>query len=365
MTRAIGPVENSVKIGAARISMTARALVVTACTALLPIGGNAKASVVTVAAVLTWQGAAVAVGRWPELAAAVDGVPLAVACVLLPWFHPAHGYLDLDDWLRTVTTVCVGAAQFYTRVRVGTGHVLLVAGAVWLGSTLADDVWDVGAAQSVMLLWQGAMGRGLIWLTCRGARQVDDLTADTAAIRREVELTTARRADVEEHLAVLHDTVAATLTAASSRFAGGPELRRRARSDLSLLEPRIATFTDLTMPPGNSKLEVAVVLASPHVAPDIPAYAMSALLAARDEALRNVERHAGTDRARLELRVPAPDAVEIDVIDDGRGFRTVAPGDHFGLRLSIEARMRRAGGDARVSSTPGRGTRVELRWPAT
>jgi hypothetical protein len=34
------------------------------------------------------------------------------------------------------------------------------------------------------------------------------------------------------------------------------------------------------------------------------------------------------------------------------------------LRLSIEARMRRVGGSAVVVSAPGRGTRVQLRWPA-
>jgi hypothetical protein len=367
--RGSGPVEASVKAAAARIAMTARVLVVVACTALLPIGATSKAFALVVVAVVTWQVAFVAAARWPGRAAAVDGVPLAAACVLLPWLRLPHGYLDLDDWARTVTTVCVGAAQFYTRPRDGAAHALLVAAAVWSGSALAGDGWDVGAGQAVMLLWQAALGRCLIALVLRAARRVDDLTADTTAIRREAELITARRADVEEHLAVLHDTVAATLTAASAPGAGGPELRGRARADLSLLEPapRIVTFTDLTTPPAGSTLAVTTRLPPAHAVPAVPAYAMSALLAARDEALRNAERHAGTGRARLEVRLPAPGAVEVDVVDDGRGFRpdAVPGGAHFGVRLSIEARMRRAGGSAQIVSGPGRGTRVELRWPAT
>jgi len=367
--RRIGPVETSIRAAAARIAMTARVLVVVACTALLPLGTSSQAIAVVVAAVLAWQVAFVAAARSPSTAAAVDGVLLAAACVLLPWLHLAHGYLDLNDWERKVTTVCVGAAQFYTRARDGTVPALVVAAAVWVGSTLAGDGWDVGTGQTVMLLWQAVLSRCLIELVVRAARRVDDLTADTAAIRREAELTAARRADVEDHLAVLHDTVAATLTAASAHGAGGPELRRRARADLSLLDPapRIATFADLTTPPVDSTLEVTTMLRPAHAVAAIPAYAMSALLAARDEALRNAERHAGTGRARLEVRLPAPGAVDVDVIDDGRGFRPdgVSDGAHFGVRLSIEARMRRAGGSARIVSAPGRGTRVELRWPAS
>jgi hypothetical protein len=367
--RHTGPVETSVKTAAARIAIVARVLVVVACTALLPIGGPPAASAVVVAAVLLWQVAFVAATRWPRWTAAVDVVPLAAAGVLLPLFHPAHGHLDQDDWARPVTSVCVGAAQFYTRPRTGAVYTLVTSAAVWLGSTRATgDDWDLGGSQAVMLLWQGALARCLIVLVSRSARRVDDLAVATATLRRDAELTTARRADVEEHLATLHDTVAATLTAASSRGAGGPELRRRARSDLSRLEPapRAGTFADLTTPPQSDTLGVVTVLPPAHGTPAIPPYAINALLLARDEAVRNVERHAGTDEVRLELRLPTVDSVELDVVDDGRGFRPaeVPGGVHLGLRLSIDARMRRAGGSARVVSAPGKGTRVELRWPA-
>jgi signal transduction histidine kinase len=368
--RDTGPVETSVRVTAARIAVVARVLVVVACTALLPVGGAPKAVVVVVLAVLSWQMAFVVASRWPRLAAAVDCSLLAAACLLLPWLQLPHGHLGLDYWTRLVTSVCVGAAQFYTRPRDGAVFTLVTSAAVALGSMPATgDDWNLGAGQAIMLLWQGALAQCMIVLVSRSARRVDELVGATATTRREAELTTARRADVEEHLAVLHDTVAATLTAASARGAGGPELRRCARSDLSRLQPapRNATFAELTTPPENGTLVVTTVLPTTPVAAAIPPHAINALLAARDEAFRNVERHAGTDRVRLEVRLPAPGAVELDVIDDGRGFRPadVPEGEHLGLRLSIEVRMRRAGGSARVISAPGQGTRVELRWAAT
>ncbi|MFI5842557.1 sensor histidine kinase [Catenuloplanes sp. NPDC051500] len=361
--------ETSVKATAARIAVTARVLVVVACAALLPIGGTPSAAAPVVVAVLAWQAACVVSARWPRSMAVVDGLPLAAACLLLPWFHSPHGHLDLDDWARPVTSVCVGAAQFYTRPRTGAVYTLVVSAAVWAGSVHAPgDDWNLGPTQSIMLFWQAVLGRSLIMLVAASARRVDELTGATATVRREAELTAARRAGVEEHLAVLHDTVAATLTAAAARGGGGPELRRRARSDLLRLEPDPggATVADLRTPPPNSPLQITVTLAPDHKDPDLPPDALHALLAARDEALRNVERHAGTDQALLRVRVPAPATIELDVVDNGRGFRPdeVPPGVHLGLRLSIEARMRRAGGSAHVISAPGQGTRITLRWPA-
>src|SRR6185436_5084411 len=103
-----------------------------------------------------------------------------------------------------------------------------------------------------------------------------------------------------------------------------------------------ATLADLAVPPQSGTLAVIVTQTPAGDATVIPPYAINALLSARDEALRNVERHAGTGQARLRVRRPAPGAVELEVIDDGRGFRPddVPTGTHLGLRLSVEARMR-------------------------
>ena len=82
------------------------------------------------------------------------------------------------------------------------------------------------------------------------------------------------------------------------------------------------------------------------------------------EALTNVARHAGTDRARVEVRV-VDRVIEVDVSDEGRGFRPhpVAPdGRGLGL-LGMQERAAMVGGSLEVDSRPGAGTRVKLRVP--
>ena len=96
----------------------------------------------------------------------------------------------------------------------------------------------------------------------------------------------------------------------------------------------------------------------------VPRDAVAALSEALGEAMRNCHRHAGSS-ARVNLSVSiTPDAVVVKVDDDGRGFspRAVSP-TRLGIRVSIVDRMASVpGGSGRVSSRPGRGTRVTLAW---
>jgi PAS domain S-box-containing protein len=82
------------------------------------------------------------------------------------------------------------------------------------------------------------------------------------------------------------------------------------------------------------------------------------------EALTNVARHAGTDRARVEVRI-RDRVIEVDVSDEGRGFRAhpVAPdGRGLGL-LGMQERAVMVGGRLQVETRPGEGTVVRLRVP--
>ncbi len=82
------------------------------------------------------------------------------------------------------------------------------------------------------------------------------------------------------------------------------------------------------------------------------------------EALANVQRHAGARRVRIVIeREESQYAVRIE--DDGSGFEpgTSAGGEHFGLAIMRE-RAARLGGALTVDSRPGAGTRVRLSFPA-
>jgi signal transduction histidine kinase len=92
----------------------------------------------------------------------------------------------------------------------------------------------------------------------------------------------------------------------------------------------------------------------------------TALFRICQEALSNVARHAQASHVLVELRCEGR-ALCIDVEDDGVGFDLAAVAQregrpHWGL-LGIQERADLLGGRARFDSTPGAGTRVEVRIP--
>ena len=78
------------------------------------------------------------------------------------------------------------------------------------------------------------------------------------------------------------------------------------------------------------------------------------------EVLHNIVRHAGCRAVWIELRGEER-LIAFMVRDDGRGF-DLAGGDGHGLS-SLRRRADRHGGAVTIASSPGGGTRVELRVP--
>jgi signal transduction histidine kinase len=106
-----------------------------------------------------------------------------------------------------------------------------------------------------------------------------------------------------------------------------------------------------------------VELAAGERLPDLPPDRAAVAIRVLAEALANVARHAGANRAGVTPRV-ADGRLELRVEDDGHGFEAAAaPGEgHFGMMVMHE-RARAAGGSLIVDSAPGRGTRVLLVLP--
>jgi signal transduction histidine kinase len=88
----------------------------------------------------------------------------------------------------------------------------------------------------------------------------------------------------------------------------------------------------------------------------------TALVDAAGEALTNVAKHAGTSYALMRVNV-AGDRLSVSILDHGRGFDPAAVPAGLGLRESICGRLAEIGGTARVESSPGHGTFVELVIP--
>ena len=83
------------------------------------------------------------------------------------------------------------------------------------------------------------------------------------------------------------------------------------------------------------------------------------------EALRNVQRHSGTDTATITARFQ-PSRWRVTVIDAGKGFDVdaVAFARSHGLDVSLRSPWHAAGGTATVTSAPGAGTSISLAWNA-
>ena len=79
------------------------------------------------------------------------------------------------------------------------------------------------------------------------------------------------------------------------------------------------------------------------------------------EALRNVAKHARTERARLSI-AGVDGHLELTVEDEGVGFEHDGSHPHSGIGLSsMEERARLVGAHVKIDSKPGRGTKLSVR----
>jgi len=79
------------------------------------------------------------------------------------------------------------------------------------------------------------------------------------------------------------------------------------------------------------------------------------------EAVTNAARHGRASLVRVELQDDG-DLLRLRVLDDGVGFDPRTADGGFGLR-SMRERAGGVGGRARISSTPGHGTAVDVEVP--
>jgi PAS domain S-box-containing protein len=113
---------------------------------------------------------------------------------------------------------------------------------------------------------------------------------------------------------------------------------------------------------GLSACEVDAELSGPRLDPMVE----TVLFRVAQQALTNVEQHAGACRVRVGLGRSGAWTV-LSVADDGSGFdrgdASAPPGSGgFGL-TSMRERVQAVGGQFEVDTGPGRGTRIEVRVP--
>ena len=281
-------------------------------------------------------------------------------------------------WMLPLACTSVYILQIALRPRFSLPGAAMVVIAYGFGAGDLADAW--------LLVVETIVAAGLVAVIRGGARQADTIVAAGLATERQIRAEEARRADEREQHRQLHDTVLSTLTmVAAGAFAEpSPALTAQAHRDLRVLQELagapaarraapavpavpggLAPLTDL-----RPKLERAAVTTDDLavrlklVPVMLPSPVVDHLAACVGEALRNVERHAGTGQAEVTVTGGTGWAV-VEITDRGRGFDPAAtPPSRRGIRESITGRMLAAGGRAAIASRPGAGTTVTVSWPA-
>ena len=290
---------------------------------------------------------------------------------------PAALIEDNTTWMLPLACTSVYILQIALRPRLSLPGAAMVVIAYGFGAGDLADAW--------LLVVETIVAAGLVAVIRGGARQADTIVAAGLETERQIRAEEARRADEREQHRQLHDTVLSTLTmVAAGAFAEpSPALTAQADRDLRVLQglagaPAAPAAPAVPAAPGGlapltdlrPKLERAAVTTDDLavrlklVPVTLPSPVVDQLAACVGEALRNVERHAGTGQAEVTVTGGAGWAV-VEITDRGRGFDPAAtPPSRRGIRESITGRMLAAGGRAAIASRPGAGTTVTVSWPA-
>ena len=293
-----------------------------------------------------------------------------VSALVLMQRHLVPAVLIKDDttWMLPLACTSVYILQIALRPWLGLPVTAVVIAAYGLGTGHLPDAW--------LLVVETIVAAGLVRVIRGGARSADAVVAAGLETEQRIRAEEARRADEREQHRQLHDTVLSTLTmVAAGAFTGpSPALAGQAARDLRVLRgfesaPAVpgglATLTDLEPKLERAVASVGDLAVRLRVAPaTLPSPVADQLAACVGEALRNVQRHAGTGQAEVTVTGGVGWAV-VRVTDRGRGFDPAAtPPSRRGLRESITGRMLAAGGRSAIASRPGAGTTVTVSWPS-
>ncbi|MFI5845756.1 sensor histidine kinase [Catenuloplanes sp. NPDC051500] len=299
----------------------------------------------------------------------IDVLAVGGICLSLPWTVTPDPRAGATWVLIAINMVVITYPwQLGGPAMIGaTGAIIAV---YYAGATLADPGgWLVDPTLGPWTAAEAALSWGLYRFVRRGARTSDRIIARAAELRRAAEIAAARRAGEREYLAALHDTAAATLMMVGSGIVARPEpwLAAQARRDLRELhrsEDAAHGETDLVplLHEVARHAPLQITWRTPEVLILPSADAVSLSRGVR-EALTNVARHAGTERAEIRVREDSA-LVTVEIVDEGRGFHPqIITHQRYGVTRSLIERMSRIGGRARIDSTPGHGTTVTLTCP--
>jgi signal transduction histidine kinase len=108
---------------------------------------------------------------------------------------------------------------------------------------------------------------------------------------------------------------------------------------------------------------VAVTLTADTL-PRLPADLAATLYFCAVEAMQNAAKHAAAGEIRIDIRVDPGGPIELVIADDGLGFDESRITAGRGL-ANVRDRVESVGGRLRLTSRPGRGTRMDIELPTS
>lgn len=195
----------------------------------------------------------------------------------------------------------------------------------------------------------------------RVARELhDELAQSLTALKMDtIWLRDHAKEDPDQAVRKLADMVSMLDTAVASTRRIAADLRPLLLDDLGL-QPAIEwlanNFTQRTGVPCEVNVDEDLELQEPHA---------TAVFRIVQESLQNVAKHANASEVGV-LVARTPQAVILEVKDNGRGFAIDAPRKPLSLGLmGLRERAYLLKGTVSIDSEPGRGTRIEVRIPMT
>lgn len=361
---------------AGRFAARARAIVVCLLALLAPLGLDSGPSELAVAiglAVVMWQLAYFWACARFQLSCVVvaDAVVLAGVCCSASLTINTSKVLIGNNWLVALVGFSIVAYQWQVGPLAGAVAAVLGCAGFLVGSFFAVPGQVLEFMPEVLwFLVQALLAGGLLAVIRGGAELADDAAARESAERVRVAVSSARRAAERKHLAVLHDTAAATLLMVGSGVIARSErwLRRQAGRDLRALgEASIGDNQILDLVPALAEVAADAPVRVRLIGLtelQIPAAHVLAVCGAVGEALCNVSKHARSAHAIVAIGGDGPDGLWVEVRDTGCGFEpSRVDGLGRGLTHSIGHRLRDVGGRTALRSAPGVGTSVTLWLP--
>jgi signal transduction histidine kinase len=256
-----------------------------------------------------------------------------------------------------------------------------VAGGPWWGLAggIAVSAADLAERQALpqitftntlLVLIAGGVGGYIVRLGLQAEAAVDRAARSEAALAERDRIARS-----------IHDSVLQVLALVSSRgreiggeaaelgmLAAEQESALRSLVSGSSTEPDAETGQIDVRALIESMADNQVTVACPATPVLLPALAARAVGGAAQAALDNVRRHAGAGAHAWVLVEDDGSSVRVCVRDDGLGFAddrlaAAAANGRLGVSHSIIGRLREVGGTASVTSSPGKGTEVDLRVP--